>query len=278
VYKLPVPVLIVGNVVVGGTGKTPTCIALIQYLQARGYSPGLVSRGYGRQDKTPYEVFTHDRPDRVGDETLLIKQKTDVPVFVANSRVKAASLLLNKYPRVNIIVSDDGLQHYALGRDIEVILLDGREQNQPSHRTRLLPAGWLREPWPRQPIFFAPSLLLRSPKRSLIIEGLDLQQEYVAVTGIAKPNVFFAALRAHGVRLQRTLALPDHDRFRPEGPLALWLKTLPSDIKILCTEKDIVKIRCTYSHLQERLYPIPMQVYLPKIFLKGIDKTLQCIA
>ena len=153
-HRLAVPVVVVGNLTVGGSGKTPLVIALVRQLVAQGYRPGIISRGYGRGDGHlgargaaggTIEVNPGSDPALSGDEPLLIARATGAPVFVDADRVRAGRALLAAHPQVNVIVSDDGLQHYALARDIEIAVFDARGAGNG----QLLPAGPLREPLSR---------------------------------------------------------------------------------------------------------------------------------
>ncbi|RYY51787.1 MAG: tetraacyldisaccharide 4'-kinase, partial [Comamonadaceae bacterium] len=145
VQRLPVPVVVVGNVVAGGAGKTPAVLALLDHLRQRGIAAGVVSRGYGRNGDACTEVLPDDDPARVGDEPLLLRRKSGAPVFVAARRAEAARALLAAYPATRVLLSDDGLQHHAMARDIEICVFDRRGIGNGW----LLPAGPLREPWPR---------------------------------------------------------------------------------------------------------------------------------
>ncbi len=144
--RLPVPVVVVGNIYIGGTGKTPLTIWLVQALQAAGRRPGVVSRGHGSDAGGAREVGARSTPAEVGDEPLLIKQRTGCPVMVGRDRAATGRALLAAHPGIDIILTDDGLQHYALQRDIEIILFDGRGAGNGW----LLPAGPLREPVSRR--------------------------------------------------------------------------------------------------------------------------------
>ncbi len=144
--RLPVPVIVVGNLTVGGTGKTPTVIALVAALRQQGYRPGVLSRGYGAQLSRPTEVVATSRPEDVGDEPLLIAKRTSVPVWVWPARVEGGRALLAAHPECDVIVCDDGLQHYALARDVEIAVFDHRLGGNGF----LLPAGPLREPLSRR--------------------------------------------------------------------------------------------------------------------------------
>lgn len=265
VHRLRVPVLVVGNVVVGGAGKTPCTLALVNHLQARGWRPGVVSRGHGRRGEGLVHV-RHDTPaHEAGDEPLLIHRRTGVPVCVARSRVDAARALLAAHTAVDVLVCDDGMQHLALGRDLTVAVFDDRGTGNGW----LLPAGLLREPWPgaasspwrpdlvlRQRREGAPAAALPSPDGIPVFDAVRqlapfaqgpqgeqvelsrLQgQPLVAVAGIARPDVFFAMLREHGLTLAEAIALPDHAGDAIYEDIARC-----STHPLICTEKDAVKL------------------------------------
>ena len=271
---VPVPVLVIGNVLAGGVGKTPVVLMLVRHFQQRGLAVGVVSRGYGRTTQGCKEVLKNTPPDQSGDEPALIKRATGAPVFVASRRVEAATALLAKYPKTALIISDDGLQHYALQRDIEVCVFDDRGVANDF----LLPAGPLREPWPRKGLKIksraAPiSFVLHSGEDDALADRLFTQansfdgvtqhgfrahrtladfalskdgirielaqlagQANVAVAAIGQPEAFFAMLRSQGVALQETIALPDHFDF------AQWKFPFDASHNLLCTEKDAVKL------------------------------------
>ena len=254
-------VIVVGNVVAGGAGKTPTVIALVQHLQKLGYAVGVISRGYGRSGTACMEVASDASPHSTGDEPLLIRRTTQVPVFVGPTRLGASNALLERYPQTQIIVCDDGLQHYALYRDLEICVFDDRGCGNGW----LLPAGPLREPWPRralkragqaddqllvlhtgsQPAFtgftaqrtLAPFAYCSDGTRvALRSLGQPGGKPLLALAGIAQPESFFAMLRAHGLALAKTLALPDHYDFDS------FPRSIYGGYSIICTEKDAAKL------------------------------------
>ena len=254
IHRVAVPVIVVGNVVVGGAGKTPVVMALLQHLRARGVKAGVVSRGYGRQGKDCREVFADSLPSDTGDEPILIKRTTGAPVFVAPARIDAARALLKAHPNVEVIICDDGLQHLGLHRDIDICVFDERGAGNGF----LLPAGPLRERWPRATdLVLAPESLRMSTgfhlQRDLADEALRADGTRVAlqdlcgtnqqsaaplwaVAGIAQPEIFFAMLRARGLQLARAEGLPDHAEFVGSEWISAGIHTL------LCTEKDAVKL------------------------------------
>ncbi|WP_332777842.1 tetraacyldisaccharide 4'-kinase [Polaromonas sp.] len=286
-----VPLLIVGNVVAGGAGKTPVVIAIVKHLQARGLKVGVVSRGYGRTGKDCREVLASTPALEAGDEPLLILQATDAPVFVAPRRIDAARALLAAHPATALIVCDDGLQHYALQRDIEIAVFDERGVGNGW----LLPAGPLREPWPQRLRQAAPSRqrgidLVLHTGQTAAFEGFtstrqlaeharaadgsrvalsSLRGEAVtALAGIAKPESFFAMLRACGLTLGQTIALPDHYRFESYSlPVA-------AGSTVLCTEKDAVKLFAMPPAAQVRLLAVPLEFSPEAAFLAALDGLL----
>ena len=246
-HRVNATVIVVGNVVAGGGGKTPLTMALVQRLVKQGLQVGVVSRGYGRANTSLQIVNAQSLASEVGDEPLMIFQKCNVPVVVGTQRVAAARQLLNQFPSINVLVCDDGLQHIALQRDIEICVMDATGVGNG----HLLPAGPLREPWPRQV-----DLLLHTHQRTLP-EGFesirelssfaltsDGQQVPIAdlklkpvevVSGIAKPEAFLAMLKQGRFQIRHSTDLPDHDHFQT------WQPSHP-ELPLLCTEKDAVKL------------------------------------
>lgn len=284
-----VPVIVVGNVVAGGAGKTPVVMALVQHLQARGLRAGVVSRGYGRRTQDCREVHADSPASEVGDEPALVKRTTSAPVFVARQRFEAASALLRQHPGIDVIVCDDGLQHYALQRDIDICVFDDRGVGNGF----LLPAGPLREPWPRRSFFcnsgsrpaqlvlhtgahpaFAGFMSHRAPspyavradgtRRMLTELAQSTKKPLLALAAIARPEAFFAMLRAQNLTLALTIALPDHYDFDS------WKRPTDKDYLLICTEKDAVKL----WDLHPDALAVPLEFSPEPAFLVALDNLL----
>ncbi|WP_418321484.1 tetraacyldisaccharide 4'-kinase [Piscinibacter sakaiensis] len=259
--RLPVPVLVVGNLIVGGAGKTPVVIAVVELLRAAGHRPAIVSRGYGRGDDSPLAVAPQSMAADAGDEPLLLRLRCQVPVWVGRDRQATARALLEQHPHTSVIVCDDGLQHLALQRDLQLVVFDERGAGNGW----LLPAGPLREPLPADVsrlngvatlvVYNAAKPTTRLPGSRVdaglrgavalaawwrgeaaspaILDGLR-GRPLLAAAGTARPQRFFAMLRAAGLQINE-LPLPDHFGFStlpwPEGTT-----------DVLLTEKDAVKV------------------------------------
>jgi tetraacyldisaccharide 4'-kinase len=267
--KLPVPVIVVGNIFIGGTGKTPFVIWLLAALHDAGFRPGVVSRGHGAQADVARLVGPAAQAAEVGDEPLLIAQHGASPVVVGRHRAEAGRLLLERFPDVNVIVSDDGLQHYALQRDIEILVSDARGNGNGW----LLPAGPLREPATRSRDFSvinsadAPDAwrmdLLPGPVHRLDGAGetplaaLSTQNlRITAAAGIGNPERFFTMLRTAGLHFE-PMPLPDHFDFA-----GFSFAQVQADC-ILITEKDAVKCRHVPALAQDaRLMVVPVAAQL----------------
>jgi tetraacyldisaccharide 4'-kinase len=255
-----VPVLVIGNVVVGGAGKTPTVIAAVQMLRAYGWTPGVVSRGYGRRDASRLlEVHPDSDAALCGDEPLLVRLRSGAAVFVGQDRVAACEALRRAHPEVDLIVSDDGLQHRRLARDAQVLVFDERGVGNGL----LLPAGPLRE---RLPVQTSPDTLVlyNAPVPSTPLPGWMARRRLagavpladwvdgavakpaalqalrgrrvLAAAGLAVPERFFEALREAGLDDLETLPLADHHAFDP-------LPWPAGTTDVIVTEKDAVKLR-----------------------------------
>ncbi len=299
-YHLSVPVIIVGNITVGGTGKTPLVIWLANYLKQQGYHPGIVSRGYGgKAHQWPQQVHPDSDPRVVGDEAILLASHTDCPIAVAPQRILAINTLLERYD-CDLIISDDGLQHYAMPRNIEISVLD--EVRRYGNR-RCLPAGPLREPVRRlKQIDFlvvkGPALRNQfsevisgyrkqvsvpefpmhynfAPLRNLKYEKLtqtlaDFRGKTVhAIAGIGYPSRFFKRLQDHGLKLL-CHEYPDHYYYEKQDIV------FDDELPVIMTEKDAVKCRqfATKHH-----WYLPIEAHLPDLFgeqlLRKLKRTQQ---
>ncbi|MDD5580120.1 MAG: tetraacyldisaccharide 4'-kinase [Methylobacter sp.] len=248
-HTVTVPVVVIGNITVGGTGKTPLIIWLARFLKESGYQPGIISRGYGGQSKVwPQWVTAKSDVKQVGDEALLIARQTGCPMVISPMRVEAARLM-QQHTDCNVILSDDGLQHYALNRDIEIAVIDGERR----FGNRLcLPAGPLREPINRlQSVDFivVNGDKLENNEFSMNITGdiaINLatgeqkswqqfaDMECHALAGIGNPDRFFKLLEIAGL-ICKTHSFPDHHEFQSHDI------EFNDDKPVLMTEKDAVK-------------------------------------
>jgi tetraacyldisaccharide 4'-kinase len=293
----PVPVMIVGNLVVGGAGKTPIVIALVQALQAAGRRPGVISRGHGRRADGIARVEAASDVHEAGDEPVLIRRRTGVPVFVGRRRAEVVSALCRAHPEVDVIVSDDGLQHHALARAAELIVFDDRG----SGNGLLLPAGPLRAPLPAALPAHAfviysgrrTSTLLPGPHaRRTLRHALPLRawargetgaatpiaqlkgRRLTALAGIGAPDQFFAALEAAGLAIER-LPYPDHADYAAHAALgrAPW----PAGTgEVVTTEKDAVKL-CTLpiaADAPTRVWVLPLDCELPAAAVEWVLKRI----
>ena len=278
--KLPVPVIIVGNITVGGTGKTPLSLWLAEQLLANGWHPGIISRGFGGSGSKPQEVLQTSDPATVGDEPVLMAQRLLCPVWVGRDRPAAAHALLLAHPECDIILSDDGLQHYRLQRDVEIVVVDGIRRFGNGF---LLPAGPLRESTSR----------LREVDAVVINGGIAASGEYLmqlegvhfynllnpeitvtaadfhgqcvhAIAGIGHPERFFLHLNKLGLTVQ-THPYPDHHHYSAadlayEGSNAL-----------LMTEKDAVKC---ISFADEKCWVLRVDAHLDSALTQLILKKI----
>jgi tetraacyldisaccharide 4'-kinase len=285
-WKARVPVIVVGNITVGGTGKTPVVLSIIETLQARGWNPGVVARGYGRVPRREADPLGVVRvypdiatPELFGDEPVLIARRARVPVFVGADRPAAARALLEAHPEVDVLVSDDGLQHYALARDVEIAVVDG---DRRFGNGLPLPAGPLREPIARLgevdavvvngadagriPAALCVTMRLGRERfcsvagnREASIEefvSAARTQRVVAVAGIGNPDRFFAHLARLGI-VGRALDFPDHHAYQPSE------LRLPDAELIVMTEKDAVKCG---AFADARMWFMRVEAILPSEF------------
>lgn len=288
--RLPVPVIVVGNVFVGGTGKTPLAIWLVQALRHAGFYPGVISRGHGASAEGERLLDATSTAQQVGDEPLLIWQRTQCPMVVGRNRVAAGRALLAAHPQIDVIISDDGLQHYALQRDIEIVLSDTRGNGNGW----LLPAGPLREPASRRRDFTVINAEIRAadwPPETVHMHVTGLRAEHLkdrrhavslaelraaqpgtriaAAAGIGNPERFFTTLRAAGLTIQ-PIPLPDHFDFRDFS-----FAEVEAD-RILITEKDAVKCRdVTALRDDPRLWVVPVDAHLDGALAERIVEKLR---
>lgn len=264
-WQAPVPVIVVGNLSVGGNGKTPLVIYLVQQLSAKGYKVGVVSRGYGgKSDVYPLMVTDQTPASLVGDEPVLVYQRTQVPFAVSPARSAAVQMLLNNQP-IDLIITDDGLQHYALKRDIEIVVVDGK---RGFGNGWFLPAGPMREGSSRLNSidFLVVNGLSEQHYRDaytmqlqhgLAVNLLTKQRKPLneliqvsAMAGIGDPSRFFTLLEQQHVDLIKTTPFMDHQAYTKE----LLLTLADADQTLLMTEKDAVKCQA---------FALPNWWYLP---------------
>ncbi|MDH3552932.1 MAG: tetraacyldisaccharide 4'-kinase [Gammaproteobacteria bacterium] len=291
-HRAAVPVIVVGNITAGGTGKTPVTIWLARELRERGLSPGIVSRGYGgSKSSTSMRVDAASDPDVVGDEPVLLAKKAECPVVVDANRARAAQMLVDD--GVSVIIADDGLQHYRLERNYEICVIDG---SRGLGNRRLLPAGPLRETIDR--LNKVDQVLINGRMRAstdatTVIEqnaiGFELVAREVrrlngsltrpirgfsgttvhAVAAIGNPTRFFDMLRSHGIQVIEH-ALPDHAK--------LDIKDLRygDAFEILMTEKDAVKLEGTTS---DKYWTVPVELEIDPVlagpWLEQIESRLR---
>ena len=284
-WRAPVPVVIVGNLTAGGNGKTPMVIWLVEQLQQRGYRVGVVSRGYGGKSAVyPLVLDAQTTTRQAGDEPVLIYQRTGAPVAISPKRAEAVQALLNQ-GELDLIITDDGLQHYALQRDFELVVIDGVRRFGNGW---WLPAGPMRERVSRlktvdacvtnggvaQPGEIAMKLQaqdavnIASGERRPAIE----LPHVVAMAGIGHPPRFFATLEKLGVEVEREVAFADHQEYN-HGQLAALASQGQT---LLMTEKDAVKCR---SFAQPDWWYLPVEAVLPteqaEQLLQGIQKLIK---
>lgn len=282
ITQLKIPVIIVGNITVGGTGKTPLVIYLIELLRRQGYYPGVVSRGYHGNSATCQIVHAASDPRAVGDEAVLIAMRTGCPVMVGHDRAAAAQQLLTKQA-CNVIVSDDGLQHYALARDIEIAVLDAKRD---VGNGLLLPAGPLREPKKRlQEVDFIVSngkgganrfmmqlyadevYLVSNPQERKPLSAWQGKTVH-AVAGIGHPQRFFQQLCAAGLNIIQRHVFADHHAFSAA-------ELVFADVfAIIMTEKDAVKCR---HFNNKKLWCLPVMTRLAPAFDAKFLQRLQAV-
>jgi tetraacyldisaccharide 4'-kinase len=248
-WRAPVPVICVGNLTVGGTGKTPLVIWIAEWLKSKGWSPAIVSRGYGARVDAPRAATVAADAAEVGDEPILLARRSGCPVWIGPDRVQVAAALREQQRDVNVLVLDDGLQHYRMRRDLEIAVVDARGFGNGF----LLPAGPLREPrWRLRTVDAVVSHASAVQGYSMELQG-DLAhrmtdarerqplksfagQKVHAVAGIGDPNRFFIHLGKAGIKVVPH-PFPDHHRFSPHE------LEFGDEAPVMLTEKDAVKLR-----------------------------------
>lgn len=285
--RLVTPVIVVGNISVGGTGKTPLLISLVKWLQQQGFNPGVISRGYGgKASHYPYLLNAQSSAAEAGDEPITIYQQTGCAVCVGADRVAAARVLEDE--NCDILVSDDGLQHYRLGRDIEIAVVDGQRGLGNGWR---LPVGPLRES--RSRLKTVDWVVVNSPADDFILPGLDdlfyvpmqiSAQDFInlqsnekisavefnstqvnAVAGIGNPERFHNTLTKLGVTAE-LYAFPDHHAYKASD------LQFTNHLPVLMTEKDAVKCR---EFAQPNWFYVPIVASLPDSFWLALQQKLQ---
>ncbi|HEY3300662.1 MAG TPA: tetraacyldisaccharide 4'-kinase [Methylophilaceae bacterium] len=278
-YKLPVPVTVVGNITAGGTGKTPLVIWIALALKQAGYAPAIISRGYGGSEQNICAVNIDGDPSVVGDEPILLAKHSHCPVWVGRDRVAVGQALLKAHPECNVIVSDDGLQHYRLQRDVEVAVVDSMRGFGNGYR---LPAGSLRESTARLaevdavikngnigldlPINVATTFVMQlqtvqfyqlSQPQNRGDASDFVHKKIHAIAGIGNPERFFQTLRGLGLSFDRHV-FADHHAFQAQD-----LQIADADI-ILMTEKDAVKCK---PFANQSCWVLPVVAQLEQTFL-----------
>lgn len=282
IYHSPVPVIVIGNITVGGTGKTPFTIALAHVLKSQGYQPGIISRGYGgKHNKKATSVNEKSDPNLVGDEPVLIARKTTCPIVVAINRSVAIKKLLSEH-QCNVLILDDGLQHHAIKKDIEIVLVDAKRKFGNGH---CLPAGPLRESvkklskvdfvvfngdtdYPYQMHLNAENIY------NLILPNLKFDQEVYAkkmihaVAGIGNPQRFFKSLDDMSLKFVPH-CFPDHHIFTLKD-----FELFEPDSIIIMTEKDAVKCQ---PFADQRFWVLPVKAQINATFMTDFLKQLSSI-
>ncbi|SIS76131.1 tetraacyldisaccharide 4'-kinase [Neptunomonas antarctica] len=282
-WQAPVPVIVVGNINIGGTGKSPLVIALIQLLREQGYQPGVVSRGYAAHpSEYPFTVLSSSTPSEAGDEPLMIVQRTAVPLVIDPNRVRACQQLL-KTQCCDIIISDDGLQHYAMGRDVEIVVIDGKRGLGNGH---CLPVGPLRElPERLNQVdmvvvngvggFHVDNAIQMQLAATALVSLTDGQSDAVtvvdsvrvhAVAGIGNPDRFYDTLRQAGFNPIEH-SFPDHHAYQLTD--VVFDDLLP----VIMTEKDAVK--CRHLPITASTYYLKVEAQLPPEFKKQLQLLLR---
>ena len=275
--KIKVPVLIIGNITLGGTGKTPLALDLIEKFLRKGLKPAIISRGYRGSANNITEVFEFSDVSAVGDEALLIKTKSKVPVFIGKDRVSVAKILLKKYPETSIIISDDGLQHHRLARDYEIIVVDSQRQ---FGNGLIFPAGPMREGISKlkqvdavvckgansNSNFYQMKYITKHFKNLLtnkvaIFKGIQ-DKKIVAITAIGNPESFFSTLEGYDLEFKK-VTYNDHYLFNKND----FIKY--EDYNIVMTEKDAIKCQ---KFAMNNFWVLPLETKVDERLFRNILK------
>lgn len=279
-YRAPVPVIVIGNITVGGTGKTPLTVRLVSELQAAGFRPGVVSRGYGGSGPFPQSVDAQSLAAEVGDEPSMLAAITGVPVVVSPKRAEAVRHLLSSHD-CDVVLSDDGLQHYALQRDIEIAVVDAARGLGNGWR---LPCGPLREPRRRlkkvdwvvangaqassasRVAMQLASVGWRGVRDGNTIETPD-GESVIAIAGIGNPQRFFDLLSKEGLHVVETRIFADHHAYD-----ATDFYNVSNQYPLVMTEKDAVKCR---AFARPHWYYLKVGAMLPETFIQQFIQRVQ---
>ena len=291
--KLNVPLVVIGNITLGGTGKTPLVIWLLKKLIKLDMKPGLICSGYNSKATLPQEVFINSKVTDVGDEALMTKlnlnnENLNIPIFVGRKKVKVGKALLASYPNIDILISDDGLQHYELTRDFEILVVDG---DRGYGNGFLMPAGPLRE-FPKRVNEVDALVLNGSSKKSLFHTNKDsvfqmkysgnilvncihkdrtcgpdaFKRDIVVITGIGNPDRFIRYLNTLNLRLNEIIIFDDHHLFTESN---FWDY---DDMDIIMTEKDAVKCK---SFAKENFWYLPIHAVVDEKLFEKMKKKLR---
>ena len=278
------PIIVVGNLSVGGTGKTPFISSLVEYLKSRQFSVGIVSRGYGANIKIfPHQISPDDTAEAVGDEPLMQARKLNVPIVISPNRAQAVNYLLSKN-NVDVVISDDGLQHYAMSRDIEIVLFDGARE---FGNRLILPFGPLREPVSRLksvdfvvqngtqnsfPVKYKSQLIEVALVNIASQEERPLdylsEHEVVAVAGIGNPQRFFSSLEKF-VAIKSKSIYPDHHAFQLKD-----FDHIHEDKLVVMTEKDAVKCE---AFAKKNWFYLKIRMEVESSLFSEIEKSIKII-
>jgi tetraacyldisaccharide 4'-kinase len=282
-WRAPVPVVVVGNLTAGGNGKTPTVIWLVEQLQQRGYRVGVVSRGYGGKAASyPLVLDEHTTTQQAGDEPVLIYQRTGAPVAISPKRAEAVQALLHQQ-KLDVVITDDGLQHYALQRDFELVVIDGVRRFGNGW---WLPAGPMRERASRLNsvnarianggVAQAGEIAMRLQAREAVNIASGARRpaaelpHVVAMAGIGHPPRFFATLEKLGVDVEKEVAFADHQEYQQAQLAAL----ASSEQTLLMTEKDAVKCRI---FAQPNWWYLPVDAVLPPDQAESLLQSIEAL-